>query len=112
MRSRRAGSERWSRRRCAAVVILGACLVLGGAFAHSHRISRVPSLATHADDPVLPLLASAAEHDEHLHRKRGAYVLRAQDPSGGSLLYIGARHSSDPEDPQVAAISAAWDEFA
>lgn len=66
---------------------------------------------THGDEPILPLLGSAEHHDRVLSGTHAPYVLRIEDPAGGALLYFGGRHSSDFDDPQVAAITAAWDEL-
>lgn len=89
-----------------------ACLVLGGgALAYSCRTTHVGSVTTHGGEPILPLLGSAEHHDRVLSGRHAPYVLRIDDPSGGSLLYFGARHTKDFDDPQIEAISSAWDSF-
>lgn len=40
---------------------------------------------------------------------RPEWDLAMEAPGGGWLRYVGARHSTDPFDPQFARIAAAWD---
>lgn len=100
-----------SRRRRVALLVVVAALSVAGGLAYARSVSPVASLPSHGDDDVLPLLASGEQQDRFVHGKRGAYVLRVDDPAGGRLFYVGAKHSSDPEDDQVQAIIGAWDDF-
>ena len=42
---------------------------------------------------------------------RWPYILRLDHHRGGTLLYYGANHTSDPSDPQIAEIESLWIEF-
>jgi len=39
------------------------------------------------------------------------YVLEVQDGNGGELIYFGARHSYEPDDPQCRWIEQLWTDF-
>lgn len=57
---------------------------------------------------------NSAEHDV-LYRAVGhPYLLEipAETTGRGALCYYGARHASDPDDPQLADIEARWQAFA
>lgn len=101
----------WRRRVPLAVGALAICLAVGAVAGYVHRTTRVSSLSTGGDEPILPLLGGPEHHDRLLGGKHAPYVLRVDDPSGGRLYYFGARHTADLEDPQIEAIEEAWDRF-
>src|SRR5689334_3556505 len=39
------------------------------------------------------------------------FNLDLASPSGGHLLYLGARHSVDPSDPEFVDLEKAWSDF-
>lgn len=43
--------------------------------------------------------------------KDPAFNLDLASPSGGHLLYLGARHSLDPSDPEFSEFEKAWNDF-
>lgn len=61
----------------------------------------------------LPLrLRNGSEHDAARTRNGGnPYVLEFDVEGQGALLYYGASHTTDPDDPQIADIAARWDRF-
>ena len=70
-------------------------------------VSRSPAAPTY-HPPALALegrLRTWEEHDEIVKTHGHPYVLKA-----GSLVFFGARHTSDRDDPQLAAIEKAWQE--
>lgn len=71
-----------------------------------------------ADDELASIelphrLRNGPEHDAALKRTGNPYVLEiTKDVTGtGALLYYGARHADDPDDPQIADIRKRWDAF-
>ncbi len=73
---------------------------------------RLPSVD--ADDINLadhPSFRSWEEHDEIYRRGEFPYAIELAD-TDGAILYIGVRHSTDPEDNQWNALRLAWQEFA
>ncbi|HLA64367.1 MAG TPA: hypothetical protein VK610_08050 [Rhodothermales bacterium] len=44
-------------------------------------------------------------------RADSVWTLALDAPGGGALRYVGARHASDPADPQFASIEAAYRDF-
>lgn len=61
--------------------------------------------------PLPHRLRNGPEHDAALARTGNPYVLETVTADGGALLYYGARHSRDGDDPQVADIIERWDAF-
>ena len=55
-------------------------------------------------------LRSPDEHDRVRAGHEEAYVLELEK-GHGALLYYGAHHSSDPDDPQLEDIRRRWDAF-
>ncbi len=74
-----------------------------------------PAAPTYPDDKSIELphrLRTADEHDRARELNGGnPYILAFDVRDGGSLLYYGASHTSDPKDPQVADISTRWKAF-
>jgi hypothetical protein len=58
--------------------------------------------------PQAPPLAQAQYDAVHEQFVR-PYVVRCERPAGGAALVFGSAHTKDPDDPQIAAIDAAWD---
>ena len=92
-------------------VLLGAALVAG-----CHTSPKAPphafSSGEAAGRPLGHRLRNGPEHDAALERTGNPYVLElAADDPGGVLLYYGARHSRDRDDPQVADIIEHWQAF-
>jgi hypothetical protein len=72
-----------------------------------------PSYAPSEASLVAPLPArfrTWEEHDEIVRRFGKPYVLELNHRHG-SLLFFGARHTSDPKDPQLADIDRRWRSF-
>jgi hypothetical protein len=55
-------------------------------------------------------LRNSAEHDNALRRVGNPYILEIEFGTG-ALLYYGARHTTDPHDPQIGDIERRWTEF-
>src|SRR5687768_7960145 len=55
-------------------------------------------------------LRSWPEHDSIYQATRFPYVLR-MERGPAKLLYVGAQHTSDATDPQLAEIERLWAEF-
>jgi hypothetical protein len=57
-------------------------------------------------------LRNGAEHDAARSKNGGnPYILEFEVPNGGSLIYYGASHVSDPKHPQVNDIEGHWERF-
>ncbi|GAB5518906.1 MAG: hypothetical protein RhofKO_11570 [Rhodothermales bacterium] len=76
-----------------------------------------PAGATYPADAVAHIelphrLRTMAEHDTARQRNGGnPYLLEIDTEANGALFYYGASHTQDPNDPQVADITAQWDAF-
>jgi hypothetical protein len=65
-----------------------------------------------ATRPLLHRLRNGAEHDAAMERNGRPYLLAAETADDGALLYYGARHSRDADDPQLEDLRRHWDSFA
>jgi hypothetical protein len=60
--------------------------------------------------PAAPPLTNAEYAAVHERFER-PYLVRCARPAGGAAVVFGASHTEDPDDPQIAAIDAAWTEL-
>ena len=60
--------------------------------------------------PLAVRLRTGAEHDRVRAEHGEPYVLELE-AGDGALLYYGAYHADDPDDPQLDDIAARWDAF-
>ena len=105
--------RRWLRRAAVGVVavvaILGLVVWRLGWWAPPQY---TPNAAVRVSGEIL----NSAGHDARVSRLgQGEYLLHieadAAPPGRGALLFFGARHSKDPNHPQLAALRQAWKEF-
>ena len=90
------------------LALVALALVTGGILAWKYRwgtLESVPGIEL-AELPV-PIM-SYAEYQGTEHEE--PYVVRLRE-GDGELLYYGARHTQDPENPQVVEIQRLWEEF-
>ncbi|MEN8143753.1 MAG: hypothetical protein ABFS14_02275 [Gemmatimonadota bacterium] len=85
-----------------------------GIYTWKHRSPAGPvypaSSAVHIELPHR--LRNGEEHDAARARNGGnPYILTIDTPNAGALLYYGASHTRDPEDPQIADITTRWNHF-
>lgn len=92
----------------AALAALCALLALGF-FTLTGRLAAVD--AEPIDLSVHPAFRSWDEHDAIYRRARFPYIVEIES-GRGAVLYIGAQHSSDPDDPQWERLRSRWDAFA
>lgn len=96
-------------------IFLTALLLLLASLALYVRLHWSPPGETYVLSDTLALphrLRNSAEHDAARSRNGGnPYILDIETADAGTLLYYGASHTSDPDDPQVADITAHWKAF-
>ena len=88
-----------------------AAVALGVAYL-THGWKRLDTLPTPDRSEPLSAFRPYAEHAAALGDGGFPYVLRLDPvPGGGAVLFFGARHTKDPDDPQIARIEELWDDF-
>ena len=105
------GVKRWVCRGVVVVVVL----VLGlASYAWLHYS---PAAAAYPASEVREIalvhrLRNGPEHDAARTRNGGnPYILEIDASEGGRLVYYGASHTRDPQDPQIADIAERWAAF-
>lgn len=79
-------------------LVLAPLLLAAGVAAGGAQPARVEACL----DRIVPHADWVADPDS-------TWSIAIEGPEGGALRYLGAKHVTDPADPQFAAIAAAWD---
>ncbi len=99
---------RWLRR---GLVVALLCIVAFAAWAWNFAWRRLPH---YNPDPAIVLAApilTPAEYDAVFETHARPFIIEIEHPGGGAALVYGASHTRDPDDPQIADLTARFEAF-
>ena len=101
--------KRWLKRLGVVVFVLAGVLGLSAWVILNYVLIRPPSYQP--NEMVDIKLRSWPEHDAIYRSTEFPYVLSLESDYPGELEYVGAKHTSDAEHPQLKEIESRWNQF-